>query len=418
MSKTLSELLAAQEPLFSLALRDLEKASGRDSVDVRLTADIMQRYHHGLISLGFDPGDTTGEEVYFALMAKIREHDARLAARLHVKKKDDVAETLKAVKKTVEGMDIPKSAWVLKKSVAKDLIKKTPPKQVMKKLGYRSVDSMLKKEPINQIFAAIRFAESPEWLNNFVKKYKSLKPSDFETRKIDIVIMPSGRWCEAAKDFIGANRHNITHLKELGVVIMLPMHLETLPGIAITSLPLVLHYINEIRQYSAYFKLQQVKPKFGALVADTIIADPGKHAVMAGSHVHWRVIQRFFGKQEFEYHPEIFEPHVQPEDLYWRKAEEIMYDFEPELKFWKDMEYVGAVYSSRPVTFNLMDNSISYMNQAPYDYRAVYHFRGSLWNEVYTRYMGQKTLEEQVLSQLDADMLAPEKNSALRRKLA
>ena len=47
---------------------------------------------------------------------------------------------------------------------------------------------------------------------------------------------------------------------------------------------------------------------------------------MAGSHVHWRVIQRYFGKLENEYHPEIFEPHVQPEDLHWRKAEEALYN--------------------------------------------------------------------------------------------
>ena len=40
--------------------------------------------------------------------------------------------------------------------------------------------------------------------------------------------------------------------------------------------------------------------------------------------------------------------------------------------------------------------------------RIMYHFRESLWNEIFVRYMGQKTLERQVLEQLDNDMIEPE----------
>ncbi len=417
MSKTLADLLAAQEPLFSLALKDLEKASAQPSVDVRLTAEIMQKFHKGLTALGFDPNDTTGEEVYYALMARIQMHDKALAKAVGSDSADDVKKLLPLIKQKVDSLDIPKSCWVLKKSVAKELLKNTPPKNVMKKLGYRSIDSMLKSENLGEVFGALRFAESPEWLGSFLKKYKKLKPTDFETRNIEIIMMPEDRWGEAAKEFVFKKRHNITHLKELGIILMLPITFDKLPGITLTALPLLLHYINEIRLYSAYFKLQQVKPKFGTVLVNTLIADPGKHAIMSGSHVHWRVIQRYFGKLENEYHPEIFEPHVQPEDLHWRKAEEILYQIEPSLAFWKDMDYVGALYGDRPVTFNLMDVSVSYMNRAPYEYRAIYHFRESLWNEIFMRYMGQKTLEEQILKQLDNDMIAPEKLTRRKKKV-
>ncbi len=66
------------------------------------------------------------------------------------------------------------------------------------------------------------------------------------------------------------------------------------------------------------------------------------------------------------------------------------------------------MHDGRPVTLNLLDIAASYVNDLPYKERAIYHFRESLWNEIFVRYMGQKNLEEQVLSQLDNNMIAPE----------
>jgi hypothetical protein len=189
---------------------------------------------------------------------------------------------------------------------------------------------------------------------------------------------------------------------------MLPVKLARLPGITITAMPLLLHYINEIKLYSAFFKLQQVHHNFGEIIVETLLADPTAAAVMAGQNVHWRVIQRYFGKLENEYHPEIFEPHVQPEDLHWRKAEESLYIIDPELEFWRDMDYVGLMHDNRPTAFNLMDVSVGYCNNTPYEQRVIYHFRESLWNEIFIRYMGHKNLEDQVLKQLDNDLIKPE----------
>jgi hypothetical protein len=195
----------------------------------------------------------------------------------------------------------------------------------------------------------------------------------------------------------------------MGVILLLPVKVEHLPGMATWSGSLVFHYINEIRLYSAFFKLKQVQPNFGEVFVETLIADPNLGPIMAGQEIHWRVIQRYFGKIKDEYHPEIFEPHVQPEDLHWRKAEEMLYKIDPELKFWEDMDYVALMYDGGPVTFNMMDVAASYTNQTPYEEREIYHFRESLWNEIFIRYMGQKTLEEQVLKQLDNEMITPER---------
>lgn len=67
MAKFLQDLLQAEEPLFSLALRKLEQAAGHSGVDVRLISDIILRAHHVMREIGLDPADTTPTELYNAL---------------------------------------------------------------------------------------------------------------------------------------------------------------------------------------------------------------------------------------------------------------------------------------------------------------------------------------------------------------
>jgi hypothetical protein len=406
----LSELLGATEPLFSMAIKQLEQASGNPSADVRLTAELLGKVRLKTEELGLDPDDTSPKELHYALIAKIESHDKHLVKRIGGKDPNNAGELMPLMKRAWDKFDTPKSCWVLKKPIARQMLKKSPPANIMKHLGYRSVESMLKHENLAEIYGALRFAEDPKWLNKFNEQYKKLKPTDFETRNIEVVEMSLKRWGDIAAPFIHKKKHNITHLKELGVILMLPVSSEVkLRGIAIFTLPLLFHYLNEIRLYSAFFKFQQMKPGFGKIIAETLIADPGSHAIMAGSKIHWRVIQRYFGKLEKEKHPEVFQPHVQPEDLHWRRAEDLLYQLEPQLIFWQDLDYVGIKdKDNRPVTLNMLDIAASYVNNTPYSKRAVYHFRESLWNEIFIRYMGQKNLEEQILKQLDNDIIKPE----------
>jgi len=404
----LSELLGADEPLFSVALQQLERASGQQSVDVRLSAEIIGKVHQKLRELGLDPRDTTPEELYTALLELIKKHDEFLARRIGVDDPTDVQEALARSKIFVEHLKIPKTGWFIKASAAKRLVKASPPRKVMKQLGYRSVDSMLKREHIGEIFAAIRFAETPDWQSAFMRKYKSLAPRDFEVRDIEFHLLDPKRWGSITDAYVRGRRRNVTHSKELGVILVLPLPVKRLPGITITILPLLLHYVNEIRLYSSFFKHSQMKPDFSQILIDTLQDDPGKHAKLAGHDVHWRVIHRYFGQASHKQHPEVFEPHVQPEDLAWRKAEEVLYRIEPALHFWHDMDYVALKNGFLPVSFNLMDMAVNYVNQLPYGKQVSYHFRDALWNELLTRYMGQPAFEHQILKQLDHGVVTPE----------
>jgi hypothetical protein len=402
MTRVLSELLGAEEPMFGIALRQLEKASGNMGVDVRLTTDIIAKAHAAHRALGLDPQDTTGRELYHALLGMVARHDDFLARRLGATDSEDVADILQRVRIASQNAHIPRKGWFLKHSVAKRLLKATPPRQVMRALHYRSVDSMIKREPVGELMIAIRVLESQKWQHAFLAKYSKLKPIDFEVRDIEVVYLNDERWCGFTEQFVRANHHNLTHLKEMGVIALLPLPIARLRGIAVTVLPLVLHYINEIRLYSAFFKLQQVNADFGDTLVETLTIDPSERINIAGQPLHWRVVHRHFGKYT-EMLPEMFEPHVRLEDLEWRKAETVLYELEPALHFWHDMDYVGSLYDAQPVSFNLMDMAANYVNNLPYDRRAVGRMRQSLWSELCQRYVAQPMFERQVLRQLDAD---------------
>ncbi len=406
---TIGRFLQAKEPLFDHALHQLELQSHERGVDVKLAAEIAESAADRTARLGLGPG-ATGPELYDALIRKVKEQDDHAARAIGGTDPSDLREMIPLIVRAAESAPLPKDGWFLKESKAADMLRRMPPMAIMERLGHHLVSRMLETENIYELFLALRFAEPPEFLNDFDKLYLDLKPEDFEQRRIKVVPFAAGKWGDIAEHFIAKKRHNITHSKEMGAIAVMPMTETHMAGITLKVLPLLCHYFNEVRLYSSFFKLMQTKKNFGAIVSDTLIADPAHVKITDSAHIHWRVIQRYFGKLTGEKHPEIFEPHVQPEDLHWRRAEDVLYEIDPELGFWKDLDYVAVLKGPAHdvVTFNLFDLSFGYSNGIAYPDRYLYHFREALWNEVFARYMGEKTLEEQLLDKLDNAVIKPE----------
>lgn len=410
MAKFLRDLLDAEEPLFSLSLRQLEKASGNHGADVKLIADITEMSHQSMRSLRLDPRNTSGPELYQALLARVEKDNHRLAGIIGAKEPENVRHMIPYMVEAANKVKFNRKVFVIKHEKAKELLRTMPPFTLMKKLGYKNVDEMLKGEDFDEMYTALRFSEGPQWLNEYDELFKTVTSHDYEERDLRIVAMNHDKYVDLAEHFVQKKLHNITHTKELGVIVVVPMKVDRMKGLALKSLPLLLHYMNEVKLYSAFFKLKSKTVKnFGNVVMETLIADTGTGAQMAGQYVHWRVIQRYLGRHKEEATREAFEPHVQPEDLHWRRAEDLLYQIDPDLEFWKERDYVAVHYDNFPVALNLFDVSFAYSNNESYENRYAYHFRESLWNEIFARYMGMKNLENQILAQLDNDMIAPEK---------
>lgn len=419
MAKFLRDLLDAEEPIFTESLRQLEYASGRTGADTKLIGDIVAKAHENLRMMGLNPAYATGEEVYHGLESRVEQDIKRLTKIIGAdpNKSEEVRYLVPYMVAAANKATFNRKVFVIKHESAKNLLRQMPPKSLMEKLGYHDIESMFDHEDFSELYTALRFSEGPDWLNRYDELFETVTPLDYEERNIKIVIMDHDKYVDLASHFVQKKLHNITHTKELGVIVVVPMHAEKMRGLVLKSLPLLFHYMNEVKLYSTFFKLKSQQPHFGRTVVETLVADPSDASQIVGHKIHWRIIQRYLGKhKEDTISMAAFEPHVQPEDLHWRRAEDLLYELDPELEFWKDRDYVGLMYDGFPVAFNLFDVSFAYSNSESYENRYAYHFRESLWNEIFVRYMGFKNLASQVLDKLDNSAISPEKLPVVRTK--
>ena len=235
MTRYLSSALGAEQPLFGQSIMEVERATVRPAADIRLSSEITQHVRTKITQLGLDPDDTTGPELYGALMERLRQDEAQIREALGIATGASADSILSAAQKHLNKQAKVAPCFALKATVARKLLKKKAPKHAMKLLGYRSLDSMLKHESVECIYAATLIAESASWHRSFKAQYTSLQPADFEQRMMHIEYPQASRWRHASEQFVQSAKHNILAFKELGAVIILPFSTR-LDGLTITSL--------------------------------------------------------------------------------------------------------------------------------------------------------------------------------------
>jgi len=407
MSRVLAQIMGASEPAFKAQIMRLEKAAGLPGADIRLMVEIVGETKAKIRALGLDPQDTTGPELYEVLRTRLLQDEVRVRASLNMRADGTPASVLEAVKDYLTKSKLPTQTFVVKQSAMRAIMKKLRPKATTKFLGYRSMDSMIKHEPIALLLAASSLVESSEWQERRIEAYKKLTASDFETRKMSYFMPTSKRWPQIAADFIRDNKHHLLSVPELGAMIILPVE-EGIPGLATTTLVLIVDAINEMRSLSSYLKLQQVKPNFGGTFVEVLKREPMTAADLAGESVSWKTLQWFYGKGHSAYYPEAFEPHVQPEDLSWHNAESLLVDIHPALEFWEGSELLALLdEKGQAVSMNILDVALNTCNGLSYGDRVIGYMRMSLGRELLARYLHHDNLQALLLGKLD-EQLMPE----------
>jgi hypothetical protein len=405
MTRILSELLGAREPAFQQGLQRLERASGGASEDIRLTTEILHGMQDRLKQLGLDPHDTTGRELYAALMQRVKEDNAIFQNLIGVDVEHDSRQVTTVVERFINSLDIPKEVFALRAAAAKRLLRKHAPKRAMKRLGYRSLESMLKHEPCSLIFTAAHLVETAAWHKQITAAYKRLSPSDFECRDLHILAPVNARWENLAKEYVSHAKQNIVGLRELGTVVLLPLPTLRMEAAPLAVTLLTLQTANEIASASAYLKMHQVRPDFGSVVADIARSEPFTKAEIGGSLLPWKVVQRYFARHPEAYNPDIFEPHVQREDLRWHAAEDILGAMHPRFEFWKNSGHLGLLAKGETVSLNIMDSVLNFCNTLPYEKRMVRYARSHMWHELLLRYMRQGNIERTMHEQLTDELI-------------
>jgi hypothetical protein len=396
----LTKLLNIKGSLVDDAVAKFEDLSGFPNEDIRILSEIEVVARERIADLGMDPHDTTGQELYHALLARFSTDSTKLDAKLGLTPSMPAEKIAKKVAYFTSHADIQREVWALKPTAAKDLLRQHPPKRVMKLMCYRSLDSMLKRARLAEIYAALPYIESPRWQSSFKKLYIALSPQHFQLQPLKIVTMSSKTWSKGLPKNIA-----VTVVPQVGIVAVWPSAFSTQAGSLYLALNLFAS-IDSLRTQSILVKSLQ----FGDLGKIlNMVWHEGSNVItdVAGLPIMWRSLQRYYGRLSAAAHPDIFEPHVQPEDLYWNEVSETLANLVPMLNWWSGGDNIAVAGKVRPISMNIEDVASNYAEHLPYKKRISEAFRTKLWDDLLHHYMMYPAVETSILDQLQQSMLSP-----------
>ena len=296
-----------------------------------------------------------------------------------------------------------------------------PPQATLDFLKYKTVDELLEKEDITEIFSALRFLETNAWMHEtFDVAYTKFTPADFEERPIEIKVLGK-QWEEVAIKYVEKKHHNVSHLKEFGVIFLNPIA-QSGKGKFVRDFALLLHYFHEIAFYSRLFqKYSQpfdgaqgkgdFQQRFIALLRGDV-----KEAKEVGKG-DWLIVQRYLWKENPN-DPRLFLPHVNPEAMHWRKAEQDLVAFgkqheDIDLEFWDQFwsvaEFFGMNQDTRTlISFDLEDIAMTLVSRTRgKQEHFVYHQREALWNRIFATYVGgYDKVEEYIIKGMENGLIS------------
>ena len=380
----------------------MNKITGKSGVLEKIDALNDETIKNRLQSLGLK-NDSSAQEVFSALIKKITLADRTFVEKfggVSVANINDCQKVLDGIKDSQEKL----IGFFLKKNKAAELLRKEPPLNIVRALGYKNIEEALVKEDIFELFAALRFIEDGEWLNNvFFKQYESLTADDFEERGVEIKVL-SQKWAKAAEGFVKKKYHNISHLKEFGAIFVIPITLN-IPGELLRMVSLVLHYYHEVKFYSDVFRNFSGEADFAAKMIQTLKGSTIENKPPQTDKAQWLVIQQYLAKKD-ENDWRLLAPHINPEAIHWRKAETGIVKLgqslaglqEGDFEFWEDLDWVGEYFTSEKngnelVSFDLVDVVMSLVKEKEL-VKYLYHQQEALWNKIFSEYFGEEKMEE------------------------
>jgi len=293
----------------------------------------------------------------------------------------------------------------MKRERAVELLEEFPPQNLLHHFGFKTVEQLVDNQGFASVFASLRFAQDNDWMHEFfTTAYSKLTADDFEERNVELKVLET-EWLDVAEKFLKKKHHNVSHLKEMGIIFITPLTLNT-SGETTRMFMLLLHYLNEVPFYSKLFKKYSKEPNFIQKLQSLLRGDVPEIPVPEpepGKVITFRVIQRYLAKDN-ENDFRLLEPHVNPEAEHWYKAEEdlgkladMTGDKGGYFKFWKGLDSVGSVFENlrgerKLVSFDLIDLIMSLVKKNETKY--LYHQEEALWNRIFAGYLGRDKLSD------------------------
>jgi hypothetical protein len=407
----LAKILRAKTEIISEMEKKMSTLTGKDKVIDNLIKENEHRIKRTLTLL--DCHDCKAEKVFQALITRL-EKDDRALYELFKKPSGTTPEGLRTLFNFALELAHIEPLFVLKKEKAEEFLRKNPPPNIIKALKYKNVNELLVKEDLTEIFSALRFVESNEWMHKaFDGAYPELSPNDFEKREIELRVL-SDKWLEIAKKFVKKKYHNISHLKELGVIFVIPLKIDT-PGETLRMFSLILHYMHEIDFYSKLIEKASKEVNFGKRLISLMKGEVLEKLPRAkSSGINWMIIQQYLAKHD-KNDPRLFIPHVNPEAVHWQKAEQDISHLGKrfaniDIELWLELDWVGGFFKNKKgneelISFDLVDNIMALVQEKE-GIRHLYHHQEALWTRIFEEYMGMENSEKLMITNFDKGFIA------------
>jgi len=394
----LAKILGVDERMLECMDGYMSKKTGRKNVLEKVIKENDKTIEAVLKLL--DSTERSTGHVLSILRKAICDHEEQLMNFLKMIKGKDEFEKAAILAKKIAKVQ---KGFFLKKERAISILQQRPPENLLNCLKVKTVDEAINKHGIDEIFSALRFSESDEWMHKtFDVAYSSLTPADFEEREIEIKVL--GTECrEIAEKFIKKKHHNVSHLKELGVVFLNPVK-ENIPGKFLRDFALILHYFYEINFYSKLFRKYASYPDFAERLKSLLRGDIKE--VYKAEEGEWLIVQRYLAKENPS-DPRLALPRVNPESLHWSRGERdltlfVTSESDLNLHLWNNLDWVGGIFQDGKedvVSFDLEDNAMSLVSfmEGKKEEFFNYHQKEAMWTRIFIKYAGGEHKAEQLL---------------------
>lgn len=374
MTRLLVRLFEAPEVQFRSLIDEWEKKTGRQSVDISLTNQLMHN-SKAILEYANLSKDASEREVYHALNDLISRENSKIEEKLGISDASSPSDLLKKILKFVEEKDIAGQSFYLKSSKAKEFLKKHPPKKIMKALGYRSIDSMLKREPYGLVINLAKSREGVEWNREYTRFCSNLVGSDFSLHDVTINIISDKTANKMAEQGFSRS-YLVRNCPELGAIFLLAPHRRFNMDV-ITCLVAVLDAIYLTRQYGSYFNFQSFQKDFGKKISAVITQGirPGSADEFS---VMWPAAWHHIVKSSID-DPLVLESKIdKPSDI-------VVAHFDLSVP-WHKFEYL-SYGNDNPVSLNLLDVVTNASNDVKFDNRFLHALQQEVWDKLSSEYI-------------------------------
>ncbi|MEO5690865.1 MAG: hypothetical protein ABIQ64_01630 [Candidatus Saccharimonadales bacterium] len=368
------------------------------SHDVELLGELAHKTASVKRALKLDHTDTTSYELYVALRGRVVDDNVRIARALDIKHENAVSEATPRIINAVSREYSSVQCFVPKPTALKIILRDIVPKQVMKALHYRSVESMLKHESPSHIIVLARYLEAATWQQAYVSRLAKLHSKDFEMRPLEIVWLDKLALIEPLQHTVHL-QHMVLHAKEAGCVAIAPTSQQVVYGYTLRTLVLLEHYVHEVMYMTSYAKTISLLPAFGHQYAGALNNEYEAHVRVSQYPVHWRSMHHAIATSPVQ---DVLPPHLSIDQWHSSHANDRLRYYNDIVSFWDGYGHLVTI-DSEPVSASIIDLAIDASYEKSYENRSLAYARRALEQELFSRYLKEPRVSRLVLHRLNLD---------------